>query len=147
VPPTGATLRIAIAPLLQYPAVAIRIRETGETCIISAGGVESGRKTSVPGSYRRLVPDLTDVDTTFEQAGPRGLKIRNNEIDVANGPDARIGESVTDLDGATGARGSELHDAEHVVWRIVDVEREADLIHIEAQRLLDITHWERDHFD
>src|SRR5215510_2228062 len=40
---------------------------------------------------------------------------------------------LTDLDRAAGARRSELHDAERVVWRIVDVEREADLILIERR--------------
>jgi hypothetical protein len=29
------------------------------------------------------VPDLTDVDPTFEQAAPRGLEVRDDDIDVA----------------------------------------------------------------
>jgi hypothetical protein len=40
-----------------------------------------------------------------------------------------------------------LHDAERVVRRIVDVEREASLIDVEAQRSLNIAHRQRDHFD
>jgi len=30
------------------------------------------------------VPDLTDFDPTVEQAAPRGLEIRDDEIDVAS---------------------------------------------------------------
>jgi hypothetical protein len=29
------------------------------------------------------VPNLTDLDPTFEQAGPRGLKIGDDEIDAS----------------------------------------------------------------
>jgi hypothetical protein len=29
------------------------------------------------------VPDLTDVNSTFEQATPRGREVRDDEIDVA----------------------------------------------------------------
>jgi len=29
------------------------------------------------------VPDLPDVDPTFEQAAPRGLEVDDDEIDVA----------------------------------------------------------------
>jgi len=30
-----------------------------------------------------LVPDLTDLDSTFEQAVPRGLEVGDDEIGVA----------------------------------------------------------------
>jgi hypothetical protein len=30
------------------------------------------------------VPDLTDLDPTFEQAAPRGFDVGDDEIDVAN---------------------------------------------------------------
>jgi hypothetical protein len=40
-----------------------------------------------------------------------------------------------------------LHDAERVVRRVVDVEREAELVGIEPQRSLDIAHRQRDHLD
>jgi hypothetical protein len=40
-----------------------------------------------------------------------------------------------------------LHDAERVVRRVVDVERETNFIDIEPQRSLDIAHRQRDHFD
>jgi hypothetical protein len=95
----------------------------------------------------RLVPDLTDLDPTFEQAAPRGLEVRDDEIDVAKRTDGGVGESVTDLDGAAGARRSELNDSESFVRRIVYVEHEADLIDIEPQRSPDIAHRQRDHFD
>ena len=36
-----------------------------------------------PSSNGRLVPDLAYVDPTFEQTVPRGLEVRDNEIDVA----------------------------------------------------------------
>ena len=39
------------------------------------------------------------------------------------------------------------YDAERIVWRIVDVDGESNLIDIEAQRSLDIAHRQRDHFD
>jgi len=87
-----------------------------------------------------LVPDLTDLDPTFEQAAPRDLEVRDDEIDVAKRTDGRVGESVTELDRAAGARRSELNDAEGLVRRIVYVEHESDLIHIEPQRSLDIAH-------
>lgn len=58
-----------------------------------------------------------------------------------------VGESIPDLDRAAGAPRSELHDAERVVRRIVDVEREADLIEVEPQGSLDIADQNRDHFD
>jgi len=61
------------------------------------------------------VLDLADLDPTFEQAAPRGLKVRDYEIDVAKRTDERVGESVTDLDRAAGARRCELHDAERVI--------------------------------
>jgi hypothetical protein len=93
------------------------------------------------------VPNLSDLDPTFEQAAPRGLEVCDDEIDVAKRTDGRVGESVTDLDRAAGARRSELHDAEPVVRRIVYVELEADLIDIEPQRSLDIAHRQSDHFD
>ena len=55
----------------------IRIGEVGEAGIVSACGVEPGNETSVPGSDRHLVPDLTDLDPMFEQTGPRGLEVRD----------------------------------------------------------------------
>ena len=67
----------------MHPAVAIRIREVGEACIVSARRVEPGCETSVPGCNGRLVADLTDLDPTFEQAAPRSLKVGDDEIDVA----------------------------------------------------------------
>ena len=75
------------------------------------------------------------------------MEVCNNEIDVAKPTDWCVGESLTYLDRATRVWWSELHDAEHVVWRIVDVEREADLIDVEPQRSLDVAHRRRDHFD
>src|SRR5215471_10984972 len=60
------TSRIAVAAFLQHPAVAIRVREVGEAGVVPARGVEPGCETSVPGSNRYLVPDLTDFDSTFE---------------------------------------------------------------------------------
>jgi hypothetical protein len=57
--------------------------EVGEAGIVSARRVDLECETSVPGSNGRLVPDLTDVDTTFEQAAPSGLEVRDDEIDVA----------------------------------------------------------------
>jgi len=42
---------------------------------------------------------------------------------------------------------SELHDAELVVRRIVDVEREANLVDIEPQRSIDIPHRQYDNLD
>jgi hypothetical protein len=44
-------------------------------------------------------------------------------------------------------RWSELHDAERVVRRVVDIEPEADLIDVEPQSSLDIACRQRDHFD
>jgi len=41
------------------------------------------------------VPDLTDLDPTFEQAAPRGLKVRDDEIDVAKRTDGRIVSPLT----------------------------------------------------
>jgi hypothetical protein len=29
------------------------------------------------------VPDLTDLDPTFEQSGPRGLEVGDDEIDAS----------------------------------------------------------------
>jgi hypothetical protein len=46
-------------------------------------GVEPGGETSVPGTDRRLVPDLTDLYPTLEQVAPRGLEVGDDEIDVA----------------------------------------------------------------
>ena len=57
-------------------------------------------ETSIPGSNGRLVPELTDVDPTFEQTAPRGLKVRDDEIDVAKRIHGRVGESGTYLDRA-----------------------------------------------
>ena len=62
----------------------IQIGEVGKAGIVSARGVEPGCETSIPGSNGRLVPDLTDLDSTFEQAAPRGLEVRDDEIDVTN---------------------------------------------------------------
>src|ERR1700754_1259231 len=101
-----------VAPFLQHPAVAIRIREAGEARIVPACGVEPGCETSVPGIDGCLVPDLTDVDPIFEQAAARGLKVGDDEIDVAKRSGGRAGQSAPDLDRATGARRRELHDAE-----------------------------------
>jgi len=58
------------------------------------------------------VPDLTDLDPTFEQADPRCLEVPDDEIDVADRTDGSVGDPVADLDRATGARRGELHDAE-----------------------------------
>lgn len=51
--------------------------------LVSARRVEPGCETSVPGSNGRLVSDLIDLDPTFEQTAPRGLEVRDDEIDVA----------------------------------------------------------------
>src|SRR5215831_9075736 len=72
----------AVAPFLKHPAIAIRIGEIGEAGIVSARGVEAGCEASVPGSNGRLVPDLTDIDPTFEQTPPRGFEVGDDEIDV-----------------------------------------------------------------
>ncbi len=40
------------------------------------------------------MPDLTDVDPTFEQAAPSGLEVGDDEIDVASEP---TGASVSPL--------------------------------------------------
>ena len=40
------------------------------------------------------MPDLTDLDPTFEQADPRGIEVRDDEIDVRTEP---TGASVTPL--------------------------------------------------
>ena len=97
-------------------------------------------ETSVPASNGRLMPNLTDVDATFEQAVPHSLDIRHHEKDVAHRADRRVGESGADLDRAARARRSELHDAKRLRRRVVDVEPEADLIDIKPQRSLDIAH-------
>ena len=60
----------AIAPLLQHPAVAIRIGEAGEAGIVSARRVRPRCEASVPGSNGCLVPNLTNLDPTFEQKAP-----------------------------------------------------------------------------
>src|SRR6266404_6564819 len=65
------------------PTFAIRIGEVGEAGIVSAPRVEPGCETSVPSSNGRLVPNLTDVNPTFEHASPRGLEVGDDEIDVA----------------------------------------------------------------
>ena len=77
------TSHTAVAPFLKHPAIAIRIGEVGEAGIVSARGVEPGCETSVPGSNGRLVPDLSDPYSAFEQAVPSGLKICDDDIDVA----------------------------------------------------------------
>ena len=76
-------LHIAAGPLLQHPAVAIRIGEVSEAGLVSTRRVESGCESSVPSSNGRLVPDLADLYPTFEQAVPRGLQVRYNEINIA----------------------------------------------------------------
>jgi hypothetical protein len=78
-----ASALLVVAPFLQYPAVSIRIGEVGEASIISARRVEPGCETSVPGSNWRLVPDLADLDSTFDQAAPGGLEVRDHEVDLA----------------------------------------------------------------
>src|SRR5262249_34043721 len=79
---------------------------------LRARGVEPGCETSVPSSNGRLVANLTDLDSTFEQTVPRGLEVRDDEIDVAKRTAGCIGESVADLDRAAGAHRRELHGAE-----------------------------------
>ena len=93
------------------------------------------------------MPDRADLDPALQQPLPRGLKVRNNEIDIAKRTGARVCESLADLDRAVGARRSHLHHTERVVRRIVDVEREAGLVDIEPQRPIDIAHRQRNHFD
>src|SRR5262245_18908010 len=78
-------LAMAIAPFLQYPAVAIRIGEVGEAGIVSVRRVEPGSETAIPGSDRGLVADFTDRDPVFEQVAPRGLEVRDHQIGVADG--------------------------------------------------------------
>ena len=138
---------MAIAPFLQYPAVAIRIAEVGEAGIVSVRRVEPRSETPIPRSDRGLVADFTDRDAAFEQVAARGLEVRDHEIGVADGAGRRVRDSVTDLNRTAGARRGELRDAEGVIRRVVDVEREANLIDVEPQRSLDIAHWQRDHFD
>ena len=67
-------------PFLEHPAVAIRVREVGEAGVVPARGVESGCETSVQASMGNLVPDLADLDPTFEQCS---LKVGDDEIDFA----------------------------------------------------------------
>jgi len=81
-----------------------------------------------------IFSDLTYLDPAFEQTAPRALEVSDDGIHVAKRTDSGVDESVTDLDRAAGARRSELHDAERIVRRIVDVEPEADLIDREPQR-------------
>jgi hypothetical protein len=94
-----------------------------------------------------LVPDRTDLDPALEQAAPRGLEVCDDEIDVAMRSRGRVGESATDLYRTAGARRRELHDAECVIGRVVDVERETDLVDIKPQRSVDIAHRQRDHLN
>jgi hypothetical protein len=84
-----------------------------------------------------IFSDLTYSTPRSSRRSARPLEVRDDGIHVAKGTDGGVGESVTDLDRAAGARRSELHDAERIVRRIVDVELEADLIDIEPQRSLD----------
>ena len=63
------TSRIAVAPLLQHPAVAIGGGEVGEAGIVPACRIKPARETPVPSSNRRLVPDLTDGNPTFQAGG------------------------------------------------------------------------------
>src|SRR5258708_94147 len=91
--------------------------------------------------------EVNRCDPAFEQAASRSLKVGDDEVDVAKRSEGRAGHCAADLYRAVGARRSELHDAERVVRRIVDVEREADLDDIEPQRSLDIAHRQRDHLD
>lgn len=76
--------RFAVSSLLQHPGIAIRIGEIGEACIISVGRVGSRCKTPVPGSNGSLMPNLTDIDTPFEQKAPDGLDVGDDEIDIAD---------------------------------------------------------------
>ena len=73
---------IPVAPFLEHPAVAIRIGEVGEAGIVSAREVEPRCQNLRPRPNGRLVPDLTDLNPAFEQAAPRGLKVRDDEIDI-----------------------------------------------------------------
>jgi hypothetical protein len=87
-----------VATFLQHPGVTIRIRELGEAGIVSARDVETGGKTSVPGSDWRLVPELANRHATFEQKIPRSLQIRDDEIDFTKRASWSVGESVADLE-------------------------------------------------
>ena len=64
-----------------------------------------------------------------------------------SGTDACVGESFANLDGAGGARRSELNDAKGVVGRIVHVEVEAELILVEPQRTINVAYRYGNHFD
>jgi hypothetical protein len=46
------------------------------------------------------VPDITDIDSPFEQIAPGGFEVLDNEIDVAKRSDGCVGESFTNLDRA-----------------------------------------------
>jgi outer membrane protein assembly factor BamB len=50
------------------------------------------------------VPDLTDLDSTLEQAAPGSLEVGDDEIDIAEWADGGVGESLPYLDRAAGAR-------------------------------------------
>src|SRR5262245_49076134 len=72
-----------VASFLKDPSITIRIGEVGEARVVSASKVKTGCETSVPGSNWRLVPDLADVDPTFEQSVACGLEVVDHKIDVA----------------------------------------------------------------
>jgi hypothetical protein len=63
--------------------VAIGVGEVSKACVVCPRRVEPRSETSVPGSDRRFVPDLTDRDPMFDQAAARGLEVADDEIDVA----------------------------------------------------------------
>jgi hypothetical protein len=93
------------------------------------------------------VADLAHLDPAFEKMAPRSLNIRDDEIDVAHRAYRRVGQSATNLNGTVRARGRELNDAKPFLWRIVDVQREADLIDVKSQSSLNVGDRERNNFD
>jgi hypothetical protein len=86
-------------------------------------------------------------DASFEQAAPRDLEIAYNEMSVAKRAGRRVGESLADLEGTARSERSELHDPERVAWRVIDVNREADLVRVESNRPVDVAHRDGNHFD
>jgi hypothetical protein len=61
----------SVSTFLQHPAITIRVLEVGETCVVAAGRIKTGRKPSVPRSNGCLVPDFADLYTAFDQPAPR----------------------------------------------------------------------------
>src|SRR5262249_40527765 len=105
---------MAITAFLEHPTVPVEVGEVRKARVVATSRVEAWREPSIPGSDRRLVPDLADGDPTFEQPAPCRLEVVDDEIDVANGSGAPVRQPPADLDRAARAGRSQLHHAERL---------------------------------